>query len=188
MEAIGMVETRGVTASIEAADAMLKSANVRLMLKEHVGGGLVTTIVTGDVGSVKASVDAGTAAAARVGDLVSSHVIPRPATPIEQMLREKRANNAPKETKPPEKHSPATDDPNNSNNPAAADVASDSRNAGERATLEELRGMTASRLRAEMLRRGDSGLSAEEIRGLSKGKLLKIFEGLYESENQGGNR
>jgi len=76
MQAIGMVETRGLTASIEAADAMLKSANVSLLLKEQVGGGLVTIIVTGDTGSVKVSVDAGAAAAEKVGELISAHVIP----------------------------------------------------------------------------------------------------------------
>ena len=86
MDAIGMVETRGLVASIEAADAMLKAAQVDLVRKEHVGGGLVTVIVTGDVGAVKASVDAGGAAAARVGQVISTHVIPRPADDVQQML------------------------------------------------------------------------------------------------------
>ena len=86
MKAIGMVETKGLTASIEAADAMVKAAGVALLGKKHVGGGLVTVFVTGDVGSVKAATDAGAAAAARVGELVSSHVIARPANAIDGIL------------------------------------------------------------------------------------------------------
>ena len=82
MEAIGMIETNGLVASVEAADAMVKAANVRLLTKEHVGGGLVTVIVTGDVGAVKAAVDAGAAAAERVGQLISVHVIARPISDI----------------------------------------------------------------------------------------------------------
>lgn len=88
MEALGMIETKGLVASIEAGDAMLKSANVRLLSKTRVGGGLVTIMVTGDVGAVKAAVDAGIAAAKRVGDFVSSHVIPRPAYEVNDMLKQ----------------------------------------------------------------------------------------------------
>ncbi|NCB35054.1 MAG: BMC domain-containing protein, partial [Clostridia bacterium] len=77
-QALGMVETKGLVGSIEAADAMVKAANVRLIGKVLVGGGLVTVMVRGDVGAVKAAVDAGGAAAQRVGELVSVHVIPRP--------------------------------------------------------------------------------------------------------------
>ena len=83
MQALGMIETKGLVASIEAADAMVKAANVTLIGKEHVGGGLVTVMVRGDVGAVKASVDAGAAAAERVGELVSIHVIPRPHDEVE---------------------------------------------------------------------------------------------------------
>ena len=82
-EALGMIETRGLVASIEAADAMVKAANVSLIGKEHVGGGLVTVMVRGDVGAVKAATDAGAAAAQRVGDLVSMHVIPRHHAEVE---------------------------------------------------------------------------------------------------------
>ena len=85
MQALGMIETKGLVASIEAADAMVKAANVTLIGKEHVGGGLVTVMVRGDVGAVKASVDAG-AAAERVGELVSIHVIPRPHDEVEGIL------------------------------------------------------------------------------------------------------
>ena len=86
MQALGMIETKGLVASIEAADAMVKAANVTMIGKEHVGGGLVTVMVRGDVGAVKASVDAGAAAAERVGELVSIHVIPRPHDEVEGIL------------------------------------------------------------------------------------------------------
>ncbi|MCL1808973.1 MAG: BMC domain-containing protein [Clostridiales bacterium] len=85
-EALGMVETVGLIGSIEAADAMVKAANVCLIGKEHVGGGLVTVMVRGDVGSVKAATEAGAAAAARVGELFSVHVIPRPHSDVEAIL------------------------------------------------------------------------------------------------------
>ena len=85
-EALGMIETKGLVGSIEAADAMVKAANVYLIGKEFVGGGLVTVMVRGDVGAVKASVDAGTVAADKVGTVVSSHVIPRPHTDVEKIL------------------------------------------------------------------------------------------------------
>ncbi|MBG9979485.1 BMC domain-containing protein [Facklamia lactis] len=84
--ALGMIETKGLVASIEAADAMVKAANVTLVGKEHVGGGLVTVLVRGDVGAVKAATDAGASAASAVGELVSVHVIPRPHTEIESIL------------------------------------------------------------------------------------------------------
>ena len=85
-DALGMIETKGLVGSIEAADAMVKAANVTLIGKEHVGGGLVTVMVRGDVGAVKAATDAGAAAAQRVGELVSVHVIPRPHAEVECIL------------------------------------------------------------------------------------------------------
>ena len=81
-----MIETKGLVASIEAADAMVKAANVKLIGKVHVGGGLVTVMVRGDVGAVKSATDAGAAAAERVGDLISVHVIPRPHDDVEYIL------------------------------------------------------------------------------------------------------
>jgi ethanolamine utilization protein EutM len=89
--ALGMVETHGLVAAIEAADAMVKAANVMLIGSEYVGGGFVTVMVRGDVGAVKAATDAGAAAVKRVGEVVSVHVIPRPHTDVEMIL--------PKETK-----------------------------------------------------------------------------------------
>lgn len=84
--ALGMVETRGLVGAIEAADAMVKSANVQLIGKEQIGGGLVTVMVRGDVGAVKSATDAGAAAAEKVGELVSVHVIPRPHNEVELIL------------------------------------------------------------------------------------------------------
>lgn len=81
-----MVETRGLVGAIEAADAMVKSANVSLVGYEKIGSGLVTVMVRGDVGAVKASTDAGAAAAQKVGEVVSIHVIPRPHTDVEKIL------------------------------------------------------------------------------------------------------
>jgi ethanolamine utilization protein EutM len=85
-EALGMVETRGLLGAIEAADAMVKAANVKLVGKEKVGSGLVTVMVRGDVGAVKAATEAGAEAAKRVGELVGVHVIPRPHSDVEAIL------------------------------------------------------------------------------------------------------
>ena len=85
-EALGMIETQGLVGAIEAADAMTKSANVTLMGYEKIGSGLVTVMVRGDVGAVKAAVDAGACAAEKVGEIVAQHVIPRPHTDVEKIL------------------------------------------------------------------------------------------------------
>lgn len=84
--ALGMIETRGFIGAVEAADAMVKAANVTFIGKEQVGGGLVTVLVRGDVGAVKAATEAGAEAASRVGEFVSVHVIPRPHQEVEKML------------------------------------------------------------------------------------------------------
>ena len=86
LEALGMIETKGLVGSIEAADTMVKAANVVLIGKEYIGAGYVTVMVRGDVGAVKAATDAGGAAARRVGELVSVHVIPRPHSEVEKFL------------------------------------------------------------------------------------------------------
>lgn len=85
-EALGMIETRGFVGMVEASDAMVKAAKVTLVAYEKVGGGYVTSIVRGDVAAVRAAVDAGTAAASRVGELVSTHVIPKPHLSLEDVL------------------------------------------------------------------------------------------------------
>lgn len=86
MEAIGLIETKGLVAAIEAADAMVKAANVRLISKEYVGAQLVTVIVTGEVGAVKAATEAGATAAKRIGNVVSVHVIPRPHGDVDGII------------------------------------------------------------------------------------------------------
>jgi ethanolamine utilization protein EutM len=85
-EALGLIETRGLIGSVEAADAMVKAANVTLIAKEYIGAGYVTVMVRGDVGAVKAATDAGAAAARRVGELLAVHVIPRPHAEVERIL------------------------------------------------------------------------------------------------------
>ena len=86
MEALGMIETKGFIGGVEAADAMVKAANVQLVGKEYIGAGYMTIFVRGDVGAVKAATDAGAAAARRVGELISVHVIPRPHGEVERIL------------------------------------------------------------------------------------------------------
>lgn len=87
-EALGMIETKGFVGAVEAADAMVKAANVTLVGKDYIGAGYVTVLVRGDVGAVKAATDAGAAAARRVGELISVHVIPRPHAELERVLAE----------------------------------------------------------------------------------------------------
>ena len=89
-DALGMIETRGLVGAVEAADAMVKAANVTLIGREQVGSGLVTVMVRGDVGAVKAATDAGAAAASRVGELVSVHVIPRPHEEVELIMPKRK--------------------------------------------------------------------------------------------------
>ena len=86
MEALGMIETRGLTAAIEAADAMVKAAEVTLIGTEKIGSGLVSVMVRGDVGAVKAAVEAGQASAQRLGEIIATHVIPRPHGDVEKIL------------------------------------------------------------------------------------------------------
>lgn len=97
LEALGMVETKGFVGAVEAADAMVKAANVTLLGKEYIGAGYVTVFVRGDVGAVKAATDAGAAAARRVGELISVHVIPRPHAEVERVLPVGRAGYSPDE-------------------------------------------------------------------------------------------
>ncbi len=91
--ALGLIETRGLVGAIEAADAMVKAANVRLVSREQIGGGLVTVMVRGDVGAVKAATDAGAVAAGKVGEIIAVHVIPRPHDDVETVLGHAAADN-----------------------------------------------------------------------------------------------
>ncbi|HAL63474.1 MAG: BMC domain-containing protein [Firmicutes bacterium] len=86
LEALGMIETRGLTAAVEAADAMVKAAEVTLIGTEKIGSGLVSVMVRGDVGAVKAAVEAGNASASRLGEIIATHVIPRPHADVEKIL------------------------------------------------------------------------------------------------------
>ncbi|MBN2899206.1 MAG: BMC domain-containing protein [Clostridia bacterium] len=86
MEALGMIETRGLTAAIEAADTMLKAADVKVLGTEKIGSGLVSVIIQGDVGAVKAAVEAGAESASRLGEVVAVHVIPRPSAEVKKVL------------------------------------------------------------------------------------------------------
>ena len=95
-DALGLIETRGLIGAIEAADAMVKTAHVHLIAKEYIGAGYVTVMARGDVGAVKAATDAGAAAARRVGELVSVHVIPRPHAEVERILPKPAATPAAK--------------------------------------------------------------------------------------------
>ena len=94
-DALGLIETRGLIGAIEAADAMVKTANVQLIAKEYIGAGYVTVMARGDVGAIKAATDAGAAAARRVGELISVHVIPRPHGEVERILPKPAAAPAP---------------------------------------------------------------------------------------------
>lgn len=203
MNALGMIETKGLVGSIEAADAMLKAANVVLASKTHVGGGLVTVMVRGDVGAVKAAVDAGAAAAERVGELVSVHVIPRPAADVEYIIDPLTPAPDP-ETEPPaaepeqepEAPAPAAEpevpsDPEPEDAAPAAEPASASAEepadpeeeaeaqAGEFADLDEetMRKMTVAKLRAAARALGTTGMSPREIRFAKKEELIaRILE------------
>jgi len=184
MQAIGMVETKGLIASIEAADAMVKSANVRLFGKKRVGGGLVTVFVTGEVGAVKAAVDAGAAAAERVGEIVSVHVIPRPANSIEKILPHPEPVNIPELSEYPD-----SDEPENAHKHTDAgqeireetttipekEQYTDSEetvNYIEHKSVMELEKMTVKDLRILLKNNEKNEIPASKIRRLRKAALI----------------
>ena len=177
MKALGMIETRGLVASIEAADAMVKAANVTLQCKEHVGGGLVTVMVRGDVGAVKAATDAGAAAAERVGTLISVHVIPRPHEELEEVL----GHTGPDEPAPTEPEPPAPVPPEGEAEPAEAeeeplDPEEQETDSAEvepaSLTTEELEHMAVVKLRAVARQLGLTSMTRKEIRFAKKEELL----------------
>ena len=197
MNALGMIETKGLVGSIEAADAMLKAANVVLASKTHVGGGLVTVMVRGDVGAVKAAVDAGASAAERVGELVSVHVIPRPAEDVEYILDPLTPPTPDPEPDLPaepvaEPEAPAAEpeepsDPVPEEDPAQASYEEENADPEEEtetteAELEALdeetmRKMTVAKLRAAARALGTTGMSPREIRFAKKEELIaRILE------------
>ena len=168
MKALGMIETRGLVASIEAADAMVKAANVTLQCKEHVGGGLVTIMVRGDVGAVKAATDAGAAAAERVGTLISVHVIPRPHEELEEILGHIPAEPDQPEGEPLEPEEQESDG-------AVMEPAS--------LTTEELEHMAVVKLRAVARQIGLTSMTRKEIRFAKKEELLAAITAFLAEQN-----
>mgnify|MGYP004595059897 CR=1 FL=1 len=190
MKALGMIETRGLVASIEAADAMVKAANVTLTCKEHVGGGLVTVMVRGDVGAVKAAVDAGAAAAERVGELVSVHVIPRPHEELEGILTTPApVTPTPKHPKEPEKvqQPPVSEPPASQPEPqpepeAPAEEKTEEEEGVQLADLtdEVLEAMPVVKLRSVARSVGLDTMTRKEIRFAKKEELvaaIRAFRG-----------
>lgn len=193
MKALGMIETRGLVASIEAADAMVKAANVTLTCKEHVGGGLVTVMVRGDVGAVKAAVDAGAAAAERVGELVSVHVIPRPAGDLEPIL----GGSGPEEAEPsprPPVPAPApapVPEPEPEPEPVASEEApveetvepeeeTGTADPDHLYTEEEMAGMTVAQLRTAARTIRIDNMTKKEIRFAKKDELVEAIRKFQE--------
>ena len=186
MKALGMIETRGLVASIEAADAMVKAANVTLTCKEHVGGGLVTVMVRGDVGAVKAATDAGAAAAERVGELISVHVIPRPHAELEPFLgRDPDEPPAPPADPAPEQPPEPAPEPEKAPEPAPAAEPAPVPEAEQPSehepaepldpaelTAEALEHTPVVRLRAVARQLGLTSMTRKEIRFAKKEELL----------------
>lgn len=198
MKALGMIETRGLVAAIEAADAMVKAANVTLSSKERVGGGLVTVMIRGDVGAVKAATDAGAAAAERVGELVSVHVIPRPHVELEELLdgpgpapaqpdptpalhAEPMPESVPEpeyEPQPePEVSTAAETDGEGEEDSSAIDLAS--------LTEEAMEEMTVVKLRTVARQMGLTSMTRKEIRFAKKEELLAAIVQARQNERNG---
>jgi len=166
--ALGMVETRGLIGSIEAADVMVKTANVHILGTEYIRNGLVTVKIAGEVAAVKAAVDAASAAAARVGQVVSTHVIPRPAADVEFILKtfQKQApveEEAPKEEQKPKKEKP----PKTSPEQETLFVG-----AGIEEYQKELEGMTVPQLRTLARSEGGLGIAGRQISKANKEQLI----------------
>lgn len=180
-EALGMIETRGLVASIEASDSMVKAANVKLIGKVHVGSGLVTVMVKGDVGAVKAAVDAGAAAANRTGELVSVHVIPRPHSEIEYILPQPpdSEENLKKDSCKEEKLE------NNTHAPQVLEESSENYNteSPEKSIddiMKELEAMSVVELRRYARNFSDLSISGRQISKANKSVLLEELRRHYE--------
>ena len=177
MEAIGMIETKGLVASVEAADAMIKAANVRLLRRDFVGGGLVAVIVTGDVGAVKAAVDAGAAAAERIGELVSVHAIPRLADGTGEMLA------GPPEAEPIPESVPEPAPPREEA-PDAPLPAVQGGPLTEQTAMTELKGMKVSELCRYLRDRKYINIPNNKIKFAKKAELLAAIEWSHQKENE----
>lgn len=181
MKALGMIETRGLVAAIEAADAMVKAANVTLCHKEHVGGALVTIMVRGDVGAVKAAVDAGAAAAERVGQLISVHVIPRPHGELEPLLEGPKPRSVQHDPtaaeavlEPEQEFEPEqAPEPEQESEPELSSAAEGEEPLNlDSLTDEALEEMTVVKLRAVARQMGLTSMTRKEIRFAKKEELL----------------
>ena len=175
-KALGMIETRGLVASVEAADAMVKAANVSLRCKVQVGGGLVTVMVQGDVGAVKAAVDAGAAAAERVGELISVHVIPRPHEEVDWMLDPPFGERA-QPPEPPEPEPPAPE-PESEIEPEPDEASPDD------LTDDALAHLPVVKLRAAAREMGLTSLTRREIRFAKKEELLAAIREFQANSEQ----
>lgn len=183
MNALGMIETRGLVASIEAADAMVKAASVTLISKTHVGGGLVTVMVEGDVGAVKAATDAGAAAAERVGELISVHVIPRPAADVAHILDRRPEPKPEPEPEPPASEPEPEPEVPEPEPEEAAHTEEMKEEQPEEApaekmdlselTPEALGKMTVAKLRIVARELGTTGMSRRDIRFAKKEDLIE---------------
>lgn len=183
MNALGMIETRGLVASIEAADAMVKAASVTLISKTHVGGGLVTVMVEGDVGAVKAATDAGAAAAERVGELISVHVIPRPAADVAHILDRRPEPKPEPEPEPPAPEPEPEPEVPETEPEEAAHTEEMKEEQPEEApaekmdlselTPEALGKMTVAKLRIVARELGTTGMSRRDIRFAKKENLIE---------------
>ena len=183
MNALGMIETRGLVASIEAADAMVKAASVTLISKTHVGGGLVTVMVEGDVGAVKAATDAGAAAAERVGELISVHVIPRPAADVAHILDRRPEPKPEPEPEPPApepepEHEVPEPEPEEAAHTEEMKEEQPEEAPAEKMDLSELTPealgkMTVAKLRIVARELGTTGMSRRDIRFAKKEDLIE---------------
>lgn len=210
MQALGLIETKGLVAAIESADAMLKAAEVTLLEKTYVGGGLVTVTVTGDVGAVKAATDAGAAAAQRVGELVSVHVIPRPHSdldlimvspnmvkPVEALTKAEEISPVAEENKPepPEANEPEpakAQEPKPAKPKAAGPVDSDElhketvdklvKKNGLEHAMAALDGMKVVKLRNLAREYKDFGIAGRMISKADKQMIIAEFKKYYESK------
>ncbi len=206
MTALGMIETKGLVGAIEAADAMVKAANVTLVSKTNVGGGLVTVMVRGDVGAVKAATDAGAAAAERVGELVSVHVIARPASDVDSLLEPKKVS-APKKQEPPKAAAPKAEPPKapqlpvqNSKPETTAEPEKVAEPVVKKVQIEneapvknnnepfvlptkqELEKMTVAKIKSIVRSAGGIEMSAKELNYAKKDDLIKALENLRTQE------
>lgn len=183
MNALGMIETRGLVASIEAADAMVKAASVTLISKTHVGGGLVTVMVEGDVGAVKAATDAGAAAAERIGELISVHVIPRQAADVAHIL-DRRPEPKPEPEPEPTAPEPEPEPEVPEHEPEEAAHTEEMKEEqpeeapAEKMDLSELTPealgkMTVAKLRIVARELGTTGMSRRDIRFAKKEDLIE---------------